>query len=336
MEYVPFGKTGMKVSRIVLGTWYLPHSKSKDPSGLYPVDRVEAAAVLKKAVDLGVNFFDTADVYKGVYNRNNPGDFSMVGNSERILGESLAGFDRESFVVATKVMGRTGPNPNDGGLNRKHIRHALKMSLERLGTDYVDVYIMHSSDRITGPEFSVRSMNSLIGEGEILHYAASNHSPAELQELYAAAERNSLEEPSGVQEMYNLIDRQFEKEMLPTVSLHGGGAMIYSPLAQGVLAGRYSGKATDPSRKDYEQNFKPDGSAGREKSIHLLSEFARTKGAAMSQVALAWLLSRSSSVFPVVGATSLTQLEENVEACSLSLTPADLTELDAMFDVTGN
>ncbi len=332
MEYAPFGKTGIKVSRLVLGTWYLPHSHSRDEKGVFPVDRKKAEEVIRKAYDLGINFFDTADVYRGVYNRSESSDFSKIGYSERVLGETLKGYDRESFVIATKAMGRTGPGPNDAGLNRKHLRNAIERSLERLGMDYVDIYLMHAPDRITAPDISVRSMNQLIMEGRILHYAASNHSPVEIEQMCVISEKNALEAPSGVQEVYNMIDRSFEADMLQTVKRHDAGAMIYSPLAQGVLAGRYLLERQGVARQDYEEHFEADSYRKASAGVQRLSEFAKSKGATMSQIALAWLLAKDRCIFPIVGASSQRQLEENVEACNISLTDDEVVQLDSWFN----
>lgn len=331
MQYSTFGRTGISVSRLILGTWYLPHTQTMDMKGLFPVDRQEASRVIRKALDLGINFFDTADVYRGVYNRREKGDLSMVGNSERVLGEALKGEERDSFVVSTKFMGRTGPGPNDAGLSRKHVRSAIEKSLERLGLDYVDIYLLHGPDEVTGPEISIRSMNDLISRGHILHFGASNHSPVQLEELYTAADRKSLEEPVAVQEIFNLVNRSFEGDMFRTVNRHGGASMIYSPLAQGLLAGRYSGAAGPVSRKEYEQNFDPGKAGVTEQQMTQFSDFAVAKSASMAQMALAWLLAKGKQIFPIVGASSVEQLEENVGACSIRLSESDMAELETIF-----
>ena len=184
MNYRAFGNTGIRVSDLILGTWYLPNSGTKTKP---QVDRETSLKLIRKAYDLGINFFDTADVYRGVYDRvNMQGNFKTVGLSEKILGEALKGYDRESFVVATKVMGRTGALQNDLGLNRKHVRSAIVKSLERLQMDYVDFYLMHAPDGVTGRYESAKSMNLLIEDGKILHYGLSNFESHEIVNMYAS------------------------------------------------------------------------------------------------------------------------------------------------------
>lgn len=327
MNYRAFGNTGIRVSDLILGTWYLPNSGTKVKP---QVDRENSLKLIRKAYDLGINFFDTADVYRGVYDRENmQGDYKTVGLSEKILGEALKGYDRESFAVATKVMGRTGALQNDLGLNRKHVRSAITKSLERLQMDYVDFYLMHAPDGVTGRHESARTMNILIDDGRILHYGLSNFESHEITEYLSL---HGIERPSFIQDKFNLIDRDQEQRNIAVAEKNGMASMIYSPLAQGVLAGRYLGAKRSKSRSIYEKNFADNKmtEANREKLLKL-SEVAKDLGVTMSHVALAWLIGKGKAIFPIIGSTNLEQLEENVNASNLRLSVAVMRELDSTF-----
>ena len=327
MNYRAFGNTGIRVSDLILGTWYLPNSGTKTKP---QVDRETSLKLIRKAYDLGVNFFDTADVYRGVYDRENmQGNFKTVGLSEKILGEALKGYDRESFVVATKVMGRTGALQNDLGLNRKHVRSAIEKSLERLQMDYVDFYLMHAPDGVTGRYESAKTMNILIEDGKILHYGLSNFESHEIVEYLSL---DGVERPSFIQDKFNLIEREQETRNIAVAESNGMASMIYSPLAQGVLAGRYMGRKRDKSRSIYEKNFSDNRMTenNREKLLKL-SEVAKSLGADMSQVALAWLIGKGRSIFPIIGSTNLEQLEENAKTSDLRLSSDVMKELDSTF-----
>ena len=331
MNYEPFGGTGIKVSRLVYGTWYLPHEDAKDDNGLFPVSRKRSFSVINRALELGINFFDTANVYRGVYDRKSkqPG-YEHIGLSEQILGEALSCQDRESVVLVTKVTGRTGSLPNDQGHNRKHIMKAVRDSLLRLKTDYIDFYLLHGPDASTSLENSIRSMNHLIDEGLILHYGVSNFQPEHVEEMFGICRHSGLEPPSAVQELYNLIDRNFETGKLKVIEKHNIGAMIYSPLAQGVLAGRYSGNADGTSRKAYDAMFaeKTSELAARE-TVSRVAEVSGSRGTSMSRVSLSWLISRSRNIFPIVGASGIEQLEDSAGATDLKLSEEDIRRLGA-------
>ena len=331
MNYESFGGTGIKVSRLIYGTWYLPHEDAKNNNGIFEVSRERSLEVINRAVEIGINFFDTADVYRGVYDRKSkqPG-FEHVGLSEEILGEALSGHDRESFVIVTKVTGRTGPLPNDQGHNRKHIMKAVRDSLSRLKTDYIDIYLLHGPDASTSLENAIRSMNHLIDEGLILHYGVSNFQPEQVEEMFGICRHNGLEPPCAVQEVYNLIDRNFETGRLKVVEKHNMGAMIYSPLAQGVLAGRYSVETKDVPRKTYDELFAERASelAARE-TVRRVAEVAGTKGASMAGVSLSWLMSKSRNIFPIVGATRIEQLDDSAAATGLRLSDDEIRKLES-------
>lgn len=327
MNYRVFGNTGIRVSDLILGTWYLPNSGTKVKP---QVDRETSLKLIRKAYDLGINFFDTADVYRGVYDRDNmKGNFKTVGLSERILGEALKGYDRESFVISTKVMGRTGALQNDQGLNRKHVRSAITKSLERLQMDYVDFYLMHAPDGVTGKYESAKTMNILIDEGKILHYGLSNFESHEITEFLSL---HGVERPLFIQDEFNLIYREQETRNIAVAEKNGMASMIYSPLAQGVLAGRYLTKKKDKSRSVYEKNFSANKMTEQNMAnLEKLRLVAKDLGASMSHVALAWLIGKGRAIFPIIGSTNLEQLEENVKASDLRLSADVMKELDSTF-----
>ncbi|MBX8643727.1 MAG: aldo/keto reductase [Thermoplasmata archaeon] len=329
MKTAPFGNSGIVTSRIVYGTWYLPHEDRQDERGLYPVDRKKAVAIIDRAFESGIRCFDTADVYRGVYYRasDKPG-FENIGQSERILGEALKKRDREEYVIVTKVTGRTGPLENDAGHGRKHIRSAVSRSLERLQTDYIDFYLLHAPDPGTSLENAARSMNLLIEDGSILHYGVSNFRPDEVEEMFSVCRESGLEPPSVMQDVYNLINREFESSKLRIVEKHGMAAMIYSPLAQGVLAGRHSTGGGIP-RSRYEKLFSEKvQSLASSPEIERVKRIGERRSVPMSQVALAWLLRKSERIFPIVGATEESQIAECSMSTEVELSDDEMKELE--------
>ncbi len=330
MKYVPFGGTGIKASSLIFGTWYLPHEDTQDESGVFPVSRERTISVINKAIEVGINVIDTADVYRGVYKRgtDNP-DYEGVGRSEKILGEAIKGHDRESLVLVTKVTGRTGMLPNDSGHNRKHIRKAVSDSLERMDTDYIDVYLLHAPDSTTSLENALRSMNHLIEDGSILHYGISNFQPEQIEEMFSICRQSGLEPPSVIQDVYNLINRDFENGKLRLIEKYNMGAMIYSPLAQGVLAGRYSSGSEGVARKDYDGYFAEKApQLTSQEIVNTLSEISVARSVSMAKISLAWLMSRSRNIFPIVGASKTEQLVDNAGSVDLELSAEDLARLD--------
>jgi aryl-alcohol dehydrogenase-like predicted oxidoreductase len=337
MKYKSFGKTGIKVSELILGTWYLPNQVV---DGKRRVNKQASIKLINRAYDLGINFFDTADVYRGVYERDKT-NFDTVGLAEKIVGEALKGYDRESFVVSTKVVGKTGPLVNDSGANRKHVRNAISKSLERLQMDYVDFYIIHGPDDSVGIEQTSKTMNLLEEEGLILHYGISNHSALDLVKYLNLRYFSPLEPPDFIQDKYNLLERELEKTNVKVAEDNSLASMIYSPLAQGVLAGRYFEDDRTNSRLDYEKWFsrtKKEGYEGyglHERNKTTLKKFrdiAKSKDITMSQLALSWLLNKGKYLFPIIGATRIEQLEENVKSTEVSLGPEETDELSKMFE----
>ena len=335
MKYKSFGKTGVKVSELILGTWYLPNH---EVDGKRQVDRQSSIKLIKKAYELGINFFDTADVYRGVYERDmTPPNYDRVGTSEKILGEALKGYDRESFVISTKVMGRTGPLANDSGANRKHVRKSIQRSLERLQMEYVDFYMVHGPDEDSGIEQTARTMNLLEEEGLILHYGISNHSALDLVRYLNLKYFAPLEPPDFIQDKYNLIERDLETTNIKIAEDNSLASMIYSPLAQGVLAGRYMRDNKSGSRLEYEKWFSRTKKEGyglheiNKEALERFKEIADSKGITMSQLAISWLINKGKYLFPIIGATKVEQLEENVNSEGVSLSSDEVSDLTKLF-----
>ena len=314
MKYRHLGHTGLMVSELALGSWTTYGGS---------VDEADAARVVQRAFELGVNLFDTADVY-------------IRGAAERALGAALKSIPREQVVIATKVMGRVWDGPLGAGLSRKHIFDAMDQSLRRLGVDYVDLYQLHAPDANTPIEETLRAFEDLVRMGKTRYIGFSNfdRQPPLLRKAVAIQKTRGWEPFVSSQPRLNLVDRHVEKEHLAFCRRHGIGAIVYSPLAQGVLTNKYAGGAV------------PSGSRGAGKFAHFLTgEKALTpenvaaaerfaawvakRGAGTpAQVALAWVLKHADVSSAIIGATSVQQLEENLAAGDLHLDAKDWKEVE--------
>lgn len=333
MELKILGKTGIKSSPLIYGTWYLPNMPSPNEPGKRIVDKESSIRLIKKAYDLGINFFDTADVYRGVYDRENLfNDFSTVGQAEKILGEALNGYERESFVISTKVMGRVGPLPNDQGLNRKHIFNAIDKSLERLKMKYVDFYLYHAPDNYTDPAIASKTMNKLIDDGKILHYGLSNFSNSELKRYIEISTELGLEVPVIIQDKLNLLEQKNLSTVIRTAEENKMVSMIYSPLAQGILAGRYIKGDESNSRKEYEKNFKGNALFQQNSErIMKLYDLSVELGIPMSVLSLKWVMTRGENIFPIIGASRVEQVEEDFSVLNIKIDNETIEKIDNIF-----
>ncbi|CAN7227612.1 aldo/keto reductase [Phenylobacterium sp. LjRoot164] len=310
MQYVNLGPTGLKVSRIAFGCssygstdwmpWALPPS--------------EALPFYKAALEAGINFFDNADSYS-------------TGLAETIQGDVFKelGVDRERVVIATKVFGAMGPDVNQRGLSRKHIRHAVEASLRRLRTDYIDLYQIHRLDPTTPPEEILEALDGLVREGKVLHIGASSMYAWQFAKLQALAEQNGLTKFVTMQNRYNLLYREEEREMIPLCLDQGVGVIPYSPLARGLLTGsRRRGTKRSEVVKDF---ARPEDEA----VVDRVLEVAEARGAPAAQVGLAWLLSRPGVTAPIVGATKLNHITDAVAALDVVLTPEEIARLEEPY-----
>jgi aryl-alcohol dehydrogenase-like predicted oxidoreductase len=308
MEYVNLGATGLRVSRTCLGMM----SYGKHESRPWALDEPEAKPIVKRAVEGGIIFFDTADVYNG-------------GESEVVTGrllKKLFGM-REEYVVATKVNGRTMPGENGRGLSRKHILASIDASLERLGLEYVDLYQIHRWDDAAPIEETMEALHDVVKSGKARYIGASSMYAWQFAKAQSVAPTRFV----SMQNHYNLIYREEEREMIPQCLDQGVGVLPWSPLARGFLAGsRASTRAsTDPFRDSL---YRPDLDIP---VIDRATEVAAERGVSQAQVALAWLLHKPGVTAPIVGATKLTHLEDALAAEELSLTEDEITRLEEPY-----
>jgi aryl-alcohol dehydrogenase-like predicted oxidoreductase len=338
VKYVRLGeRCGLKVSAISLGTWHLPRLPERDEAGAYKIDYEEFKRILKRAYDEGLNFIDTANRYHGGIA---PVPLTHVGYAERLLGAAIKelGLDREELVIATKVAGRMSPGPNGEGLSRKHIMWQIRESLRRLQTDYIDVYYAHTFDPETPKLETLTTFNDLVRQGLVRYIGMSNIPAWHLAEYAVLAEERGLEPIVVLQYRYNLLDRSLEADIIPLAKRFGMGLAAYSPLAEGVLTGKYvdfeAGKWKVPSGSRGEYRDMSRYFTDRNlKILSKLRELASERGVTMAQLALAWLINVGEkvwglSIVPIVGATKLQHLEEALGALSLNLSHDDLKALD--------
>ncbi|MFC5452759.1 aldo/keto reductase family protein [Paenibacillus aestuarii] len=305
MKYRKLGRSGLKVSEISLGSWLT--------YGGY-VERERAVNSIHKAYELGINFFDTANVYER-------------GEAEKVVGEVLKAYPRDSYVLATKVFGKMGEGPNDRGLSRKHIFEQLHASLKRLGTDYVDVYYCHRFDPETPLEETLRALDDLVTQGKVLYVGVSEWTAAQMVQALAIADKYLLDRIIVNQPVYNLLNRYIEKEVIPLGEQQGIGQVVFSPLAQGLLTGKYNSLADIPqdSRAAKLDNFRNGLTEEKIAKVKQLEAVAADLQMSIGQLALAWILRQSNVASALVGASRPEQVEENAKAVGLEL-PADVLE----------
>src|SRR4051812_1344960 len=316
MLYAPLGRTGLKVSRLCLGTMnFGPETSEPD-----------AHAVMDRALELGLTFFDTANVY---------GWKLGEGWTEEIIGRWLAqgGGRREQIVLATKVYGKMGEGPNDGRLSARHIRRAAEDSLRRLRTDHLDLYQMHHVDRDTPLDEIWQAMELLVQQGKVLYVGSSNFAGWHIARACEQAARRSFLGLVSEQSKYSLVERTVELEVIPACRAYGLGLIPWSPLGSGALAGRERRSGSGGRREG------THGKAVTEKHGQRIEAFValcRQLGEEPANVALAWLLHNPVVTAPIVGPRTIEQLDGVVKATELRLEPATLARLDEIFPGPGN
>ena len=316
MQYTSLGKTGLKVSRICLGMMSYGTPKWRP----WVLDEETSRPFVRRALELGINFFDTADMYS-------------EGVSEEVLGRAIQDFTRrEEVVVATKVFYPTGPGPNDRGLSRKHILAAIDASLKRLGMDYVDLYQIHRYDRETPIEETLETLSDVVRAGKARYVGASSMFAWQFAQALAISDRRGFARFVSMQNHYNLIYREEEREMLPLCRAEGIGIIPWSPLARGLLAGkRGPGLAGDTPRArtdDYARRLYEDSDLVVADRV---VETARRRGMPPARVALAWLLSRPGVTAPIVGATRMEHLEDAAASVEVSLSEEESRFLEEPY-----
>jgi aryl-alcohol dehydrogenase-like predicted oxidoreductase len=329
MKYVRLGPSGLKVSQFCLGTWHMPRSSQMDEYGARKVDTDELTKVIKAAFDEGLNFIDTANRYHGAMA---PVDVVHRGNSEKVLGEVLRGYERESFVIATKVGSEMTSWENGKGLSRKHVMWQIGESLRRLHMDHVDVYLMHVPDPDTPHLETLRALDDLVRSGRVHYLGSSNHSEEEVVDFMQLASQHHLHGLVTLQEEYSLLHREPEKTLFPMARHYGLSVMAYSPLAEGMLSEKYLSGIPKDSRAAYAEHLKKSISEDRLKVVKELSSFAKDKGISLPQLALAWILNKQSSldvtIIPIIGISNAAQLAENLRAFEISLSEEDIKSIE--------
>ncbi len=297
------GRTGLQISSVSIGGW-LTFGGSVDASN--------TKAIIRAAVDAGVNFIDLADVYS-------------QGAAESVIGDLLGEYTRSDLVISSKVFGRMGEGPNDRGLSRKHIVESVEGSLRRLKTDYLDLYFCHRQDADTPLEETVRAMDDLVHQGKIHYWGTSVWPSDALQDAHDLCDRRGYYAPLVEQPQYSLLERSIEKDVLPEAARLGMGVVVWSPLAGGLLTGKYNDGVPAGSRGAETKWLDEKLNDKTVEQLRKLSVAAEALGVQPSQLALAWILRRSEITSVITGATRPEHVAMNVEAAELEL-PADVAE----------
>lgn len=316
MKYNLLGKTGLWVSEICLGTMTFG-AKGKF-AAVGGVDQKGADALVTQAIDAGVNFIDTANVYS-------------EGISEEMTGKAIKhlGISRDDLILATKVRGTMGEKPNQKGLSRKHIIDQVEASLKRLDTDYIDLYQIHSNDPITPIDETLRALDDLVRSGKVRYIGASNVAAWQLMKALDYSYYNNLERFNSLQAYYTLAGRDLEREIIPLLEDQQVGLMVWSPLAGGLLSGKYdrNSKKKSGGRRD-NFDFPPVNEERAFNIIDVLRPMAKENGVSMAQLSIAWLLKQKAVSTVIVGAKKTEQLEENLNASKIEFSKDDFEKLE--------
>jgi aryl-alcohol dehydrogenase-like predicted oxidoreductase len=317
MQYKTLGNTGLLVSTLSLGTMTFGSGK-----GLYKpiagVDQAGADELVKASIEGGINFFDTADVYS-------------EGESERTLGQSLKNLniDRKDVVIATKVYSRVGSGRNDVGASRGHIMDGVDASLRRLQTDHIDLYQIHANDPVTPIEESLRALDTLVTQGKVRYIGVSNWQAWKIAKALGISELKNLARVDSLQAYYSIAGRDLERELVPFMEAEKIGLLVWSPLAGGLLSGKFS-----------RENPKPEGSRRSEfdfplvdkertwKILDVMAPIAKAHNCSPARISLAWLLTRPVVTSVIIGAKRMSQLQDNLAAVELKLTEEEIKRLD--------
>jgi voltage-dependent potassium channel beta subunit len=317
VQYRKLGRWGLRVSSVALGSW-LTYGGS--------VEEQTATECIWRAYDLGITFFDTANAY-------------AHGRSEEVVGKALAGFPRDSYVLATKVFFPMGPGPNDRGLSRKHVTEQLHHSLRRLGVDYVDLYQCHRYDESTPLEETCRTMDDAIRAGKILYWGVSEWSADQIAHAVSLCRQAGWAPPVSNQPQYSALWRRIERRVLPTSEELGLGTVVWSPLAMGILTGKYTSvddvpedsRAAGEQRQFMQQYFTQEVLD----AVQQLRPVADDAGCSLAQLALAWCLRRPAVSSVIVGATKPSHVDDNAAAADLRLDRDVLAEVDRLLAPLG-
>jgi aryl-alcohol dehydrogenase-like predicted oxidoreductase len=317
MKYKPLGRTGLFVSEICLGTMTFGGRGELWPI-IGQVDQAAANNLLRQSIDAGINFVDTADVYS-------------EGESERILGRAIkdVGVARKDVIVATKVRGRTGPGPNAVGLSRGHIMDAVKDSLTRLGTDYIDLYQIHGADLATPLEETLHALDDLVRAGHVRYVGCSNLMAWQIMKALGVSAAEGWARFETVQAYYSIAGRDIEREIVPLMAEEKLGLMVWSPLAGGLLSGKFRRDFAGPNdARRARFDFPPVEREHAYDIVDAVRPIAERHGVSVARVALAWLLHQASVMSVIIGAKTPEQLADNIAAADLVLSEDDLAILE--------
>ena len=313
MKYRPLADTGVFVSELCLGA--MTFGGAQQFWGVIGgLDQSAATALVHRALDAGINFIDTADVYSS-------------GESETMVGKALEG-RRHQVVLATKVRGRMGPGPNEVGLSRLHIVQAVEASLRRLGTDYIDLYQIHRPDPLTSLEDTLRALDDLVRAGKVRYAGCSNLEAWVLMKALGISRERGLERFRCTQSYYSLVGRDLERDTIPLLKDQGLGLLAWSPLAGGFLSGKFTRSGGDETARRAKFDFPPVDKEKGFQVLDVLGAVAARHRASVAQIALAWLLAHEAVTSVIIGARKPSQLEDNLKAVEVALTDEDQKALD--------
>ena len=319
MKYVTLGNSGLEVSAICIGgnSW-----GARGRRAWAPFDEADSAPFFRRALDKGINFFDTADAYN-------------LGESERIIGETLMGYaPRDELVISTKVGLRMADGPNQSGLGRKHLMKSIDQQLKRLKTDYIDLYQVHRLDGVTPLEETLEALTDMVKAGKVRYIGGSTMPAYKFAQMVTLAACKGYARPIAMQNLYSLIQREEEREMIPLCLEAGVGLIPYSPLARGVLAGnrRHTGAGeTERAQKDARADAALFRSGDR-KVVRAVVSIAERLGVKPTQVALAWMLSKPVMAAPIIGTTRLDHIDDAAAAVDVTLGTHDIARLEKPYE----
>ncbi|MCM3690940.1 aldo/keto reductase family protein [Neobacillus niacini] len=313
MKYRRLGNSGLKVSEISLGSW-LTYGKT--------VEDNTAEKTIHKAYELGINFFDSANVYER-------------GEGERVMAGALKEYPRESYVITTKAFWPMGEGPNDRGLSRKHVIEQANASLKRMNLDYVDIFYCHRYDQETPVEETLRAIDDLIRQGKILYAGVSEWSAAQIEEAVRVADKFLLDRIVVNQPVYNMLNRYIEKEVIPVSTKHGIGQVVFSPLAQGILTGKYKvntipedSRASNAEINNFMKGMLTETTFTK---VEQLEKIAKELEITLPSLALAWILRKPNVASALIGASRPSQVEENVKAVEIELTSEVIEKIEGIL-----
>jgi aryl-alcohol dehydrogenase-like predicted oxidoreductase len=317
MKYNQLGRTGLYVSEICLGAMTFGQLPGRF-AAIAGLGQDDADAIIGRSLEAGVNFIDTADVYS-------------MGDSERMVGQALKnlGVRRQDVVIATKTFGEMGPKPNDRGASRGHIMDSVQASLERLQTDHIDLYQIHGNDAVTPVEETLRALDDLVSQGLVRYVGVSNWAAWKIAKALGVSAARDYARFETLQAYYSIAGRDLERELVPMLTEEKLGLMVWSPLAGGLLSGKFgpgSSAPNDARRASFD--FPP---VNKDRAWEIIAEMRKigdAKGASVARVALAWLLAKPAVMSVIIGAKTVEQLDDNLAAADLTLTPEELETLD--------